>query len=260
MRGLAAPESSPSLQETIEAIQKSRVSTRILFITAHPDDESSGLLAYLSHGLGADVALFQVTRGQGGQNAIGPEQDGQLGVIRTTELLAADRDYGVEQFFSRAIDNGFSKSPDQMIKFWGDLPVEDMVRVIRTYRPQVVINGWGGVHTGHGQHQATGILTPKAVVEAADPNAFPQQIAEGLTPWKVTLELRLASNFDPAANKPVPLPAGAIQMPVQDVSPLWGESYVEIGMDGRSSHRSQGTPALFSSNYFPTPGVHVGGE
>lgn len=251
--GLAAPESSPSLRDTVEAIQKSRVSTRILFITAHPDDESSGLLAYLSHGLGAEVALFQVTRGQGGQNAIGPEQDGQLGVIRTTELLAADHEYGVEQFFSRAIDNGFSKSPDQMIRFWGDLPVEDMVRVIRTYRPQVVINGWGGVHSGHGQHQATGILTPKAVMEAADSNAFPQQIAEGLSPWKVTLELRLASNFDPAANKAVPLPAGAMQMPVQDVSPLWGQSYVEMGMNGRSAHRSQGTPALFSSNFFRRP-------
>ncbi len=185
--GLAAPGSTPSLQETVEAIQKSRITTRILFITAHPDDESSGLLAYLSRGLGADVALLPVTRGQGGQNAIGPEQDGQLGVIRTTELLdGGPLTTASHQFFSRAIDNGFSKSPDQMIKYWGDLPVEDMVRVIRTYRPQVVINGWGGVHTGHGQHQATGILTPKAVAEAADPNAFPQQIAEGLSPWKVT--------------------------------------------------------------------------
>jgi LmbE family N-acetylglucosaminyl deacetylase len=248
--GLAAPGATPSLQETVEAIRKSRVTTRILFITAHPDDESSGLLAYLSHGLGADVALFQVTRGQGGQNAIGPEQDGELGVIRTTELLEADRHYGVHQYFSRAIDNGFSKSPDQMLKYWGELPVEDMVRVIRTYRPQIVINGWGGVHTGHGQHQATGILTPRAVVEAADPNAFPQQIAEGLSPWKVTLEARLASNVDPGTNKAVALPAGAMQMPVQDVSPLWGESYIEMGMDGRSAHRSQGTPALFSSNYF----------
>ena len=248
--GLAAPGSSPSLEQTVEAIQQSRVTTRILFITAHPDDENSALLAYLSHGLGAEVALFQVTRGQGGQNAIGPEQDGQLGVIRTTELLTADRSYGVEQFFSRAIDNGFSKSPDQMIQFWGNLPVEDMVRVIRTFRPQIVINGWGGVHTGHGQHQATGLLTPKAVVEAADPNAFPQQMAEGLQPWKVTLELRLASNVEPGSNKPLPLPAGAIQMPVQDVSPVWGESYLEMGMDGRSAHRSQGTPALFSSNVF----------
>jgi len=250
---LAVPSAAPSLQETVEAIQKSRVTTRILFITAHPDDESSGLLAYLSHGLGADVALFQVTRGQGGQNAIGPEQDGELGVIRTTELLEADSHYGVHQYFSHAIDNGFSKSPDQMLKYWGDLPVEDMVRVIRTYRPQVVINGWGGVHTGHGQHQATGILTPKAVAEAADPSAFPQQIAEGLAPWKVILEVRLASNVDPGTNKPLPLPVGAIQMPVQDVSPLSGESYIEIGMAGRSAHRSQGTPALFSSNYFRRP-------
>ncbi len=251
--GLTAPVSTTSLQETVEAIQKSRVTTRILFITAHPDDEQSGLLTYLSRGLGADVALFQVTRGQGGQNAIGPEQDGELGVIRTTELLEADRRYGVHQFFSRAIDNGFSKSPDQMLKYWGDLPVEDMVRVIRTYRPQVVINGWGGVHSGHGQHQATGILTPKAVAEAADPNAFPQQIAQGLSPWKVTLEVRLASNIDPGTNKPVPLPAGAVQMPVQDISPLWGESYVEMGVDGRAAHRSQGTPALFSSDYFRRP-------
>ena len=252
--GVAAPNSSPSLQQTVEAIQKSRVSTRILFITAHPDDESSGLLAYLSHGLGSEVALFQVTRGQGGQNAIGPEQDGQLGVIRTTELLAADKDYGVDrQFFSRALDNGFSKSPEQMIKYWGDLPVEDMVRVIRTYRPEVVINGWGGVHSGHGQHQATGLLTPRAVVEAADPHAFPQQIAEGLSPWKVALEVRLASNVEPGSNKPVQLPEGAIQMPVQDISPLLGESYVEIGIDGRAAHRSQGTPALFSSNYLRRP-------
>lgn len=251
---LAAPDTSPSLQETVEAIQKSRVTTRILFITAHPDDESSGLLAYLSHGLGAEVALFQVTRGQGGQNAIGPEQDGQLGIIRTTELLQADSVYGVDhQFFSRALDNGFSKSADQMLKYWGDLPVEDMVRVIRTYRPQVVINGWGGVHTGHGQHQATGILTPKAVVEAADPNAYPQQIAEGLQPWKVTLEVRLASNIDPGTNKPIPLPSGAVQMPVQDVSPLSGESYIEIGADGRAFHRSQGTPGLFNGNYFRRP-------
>src|ERR1700677_601444 len=222
--------SAQSLADTVQAIDKARVATRILYVTAHPDDETAGMLAYLSRGLGADVALLMVTRGQGGQNAIGPEQDGQLGIIRTTELLDADSKYGVEhQFFSRALDNGFSKSPDQMLKYWGDLPVEDMVRVIRTYRPQIVINGWGGVHTGHGQHQATGLLTPTAVVKAADPNAYPQQIAEGLQPWKVTLEVRLASNIDPGTNKPVTLPAGAIQMPVQDVSPVWGESYVEMG-------------------------------
>src|SRR5271169_2879432 len=150
------PIGAQALPETVEAIHKARVSTRVLFITAHPDDEWSSLLAYLSHGLNAEVALLTITRGQGGQNAVGTEQDGPLGVIRTTELLAADRDYGVHQYFTRAVDTGFSKSPEWTMKIWGDeIPMEDMVRVIRTYRPQVVINGWGGTHNGHGQHQAT---------------------------------------------------------------------------------------------------------
>src|SRR5208282_5174110 len=131
-----------SLPETVEAISKASVATRILYITAHPDDETASLLAYLSRGLYADVAMLQITRGQGGQNAIGPEQDGQLGVIRTTELLAAGQHYGVRQFFTRAVDTGFSKSAPDTMKAWGDLPVEDMVRVIRTFRPDVVINGW----------------------------------------------------------------------------------------------------------------------
>ena len=148
----------------------------------------------------ADVAILTITRGQGGQNAIGPEQDGPLGVIRTTELLAADQHYGVHQFFTRAVDTGFSKSPERTMKIWGDtIPLEDMVRVIRTYRPQVVINGWGGVHFGHGQHQASGILTPQAVADAADPTKFPDQIAGAVRAWKVTLELRPASfGFGPA--------------------------------------------------------------
>ena len=185
------PVGAQSLPETVEAIHKARVCTRILFITAHPDDEWSSLLAYLSHGLNADVALLTITRGQGGQNAIGPEQDGELGVVRTEELLAAGEHYGVHQYFTRALDTGYLKSPDQALKVWGNLALEDMVRVIRTYRPEVVINGWGGVHSGHGHHQESGILTPQAVTAAADPKMFPEQIAEGLTPWKVTLEARV---------------------------------------------------------------------
>jgi LmbE family N-acetylglucosaminyl deacetylase len=246
-----------ALPETAEAIAKGRITTRILFVTAHPDDETASMLAYLSHGLDADVALLTLTRGQGGQNAIGPEQDGQLGVIRTTELLAADSHYGVHQFFTRANDPGFSKSPDRTMKLWGDdVPLEDMVRVIRVYRPQIVINGWGGVHWGHGQHQASGILTPKAIEEAADPNAFPDQIKEGLKPWKVTLEVRPAGGgFGPATNTP----AGAVQLPVNDVSPIWGESYVEIGMEGHAQHRSQGTPFFFGNPFFRRP-VYLIGE
>jgi hypothetical protein len=116
---LASAMAAQSLPETVEAIDRSRITTRILFVTAHPDDEWSSLLAYLSHGLNADVALLTITRGQGGQNAIGPEQGGQLGVIRTEELLAAGRHYGVRQFFTRAPDTGFVKSPEQAMKVWG---------------------------------------------------------------------------------------------------------------------------------------------
>jgi len=245
---VAALSASPrvtgqSLADTIEAINKSRVTTRILFVTAHPDDEWSSLLTYLSRGLNADVGLLTLTRGQGGQNAIGPEQGGALGVIRTEELLAAGEHYGVHQFFTRAPDFGFSKSTDQTMKIWDNIALEDMVRAIRTYRPQVVINGWGGVHSGHGQHQASGILTPQAVAAAADPKMFPEQIAEGLPPWKVTLEVRLAREKTP----------DAMELPVSDVSPLWGKSYTEMGMEGHALHRSQGTPAFFGNVFFRRP-------
>ena len=248
---LAAPALAPrharasaqSLPETVEAINKSRVSTRILFITAHPDDEWSSLLAYLSHGLNADVGLLTITRGQGGQNAIGPEQGGPLGVIRTEELLAAGKFYGVRQFFTRAPDTGYLKSAEQAKQIWGDVALEDMVRVLRTYRPQVVINGWGGVRGGHGHHQESGILTPQAVAAAADPKMFPQQLAEGLAVWKVALVVRPARGST----------TGAVELPTNDVSPLWGKSYVELGMEGHANHRSQGTPAFFGNSFFRRP-------
>jgi len=232
-----------SVPNEVAAIDKARVSTRILFVTAHPDDEWSSLLTFLARGLHAHVALMTLTRGQGGQNAIGSEQDGELGLLRTHELLAADSYYGVKQFFSRALDFGFTTDVARTERIWGDVPVEDMVRVIRTYRPQVVINGWGGVHSGHGNHQTSGILTPQAVAKAADANAFPQQIAEGLKPWKVTLLLEGARGDT----------SNAVELPVNDVSPLLGESYVDIGMEGHAQHRSQGTPAFFGNRFFRRP-------
>ncbi len=252
---LLAPQTervlAQSLPDTVEAINRARVATRILYTTAHPDDETAGLIAYLARGIDADVAMLQITRGQGGQNAIGPEQDGELGVIRTTELLAADQHYGSKQFFTRAVDTGFSKSAKETMAAWGDLPVEDMVRVIRTFRPDVVINGWGGVHFGHGQHQASGIYTPEAVADAADPTKFPEQIAEGLKPWKVGLELRPAGfGFGPASP---PAPKDAVTLPINDVSPLWGKSYVEMGMEGHAQHRSQGTPSFSGNPFFRRP-------
>jgi LmbE family N-acetylglucosaminyl deacetylase len=248
----AASTGAQSLPQTVEAINKARVATRILYVTAHPDDETAGLIAYLSRGLNADVAILTITRGQGGQNAIGPEQDGPLGVIRTTELLAADEHYGAHQFFTRGIDPGFSKSPERTMKIWGDqIPLEDMVRVIRMYRPQVVINGWGGVHFGHGQHQASGLLTPEAIADAADPTKFPEQPGGGVRAWKVALELRPTSfGFGPA---PASAPPGGVTLPVNDVSPLWGKSYVEMGMEGHAQHRSQGTPSFSGNPFFRRP-------
>jgi LmbE family N-acetylglucosaminyl deacetylase len=241
---VAAPQvSAQSLPDAVEAIHKARVATRIMFVTAHPDDEWASLLAYLSRGLDADVALLTITRGQGGQNAIGPEQGGPLGIVRTEELLAADKHYGVTQFFTRALDTGYLRTPEQAAKIWGDVALEDMVRAIRTFRPDVVINGWGGVHGGHGHHQESGILTPQAVAAAADPTKFPEQLAEGLTTWKVRLELR--GSRDGSTN--------AVKMDINDVSPLWGKSYVEIGMEGHAQHRSQGTPAFFGNPFFRRP-------
>jgi LmbE family N-acetylglucosaminyl deacetylase len=237
------PVAAQTLPQTIESIHKARVTTRILFVTAHPDDEWASLLTYLSRGLNADVGLLTITRGQGGQNAIGPEQGDELGVIRTDELLAADQHYGVRQFFTRAEDTGYVRTPEQAEKIWGEVALEDMVRVIRTFRPQVVINGWGGVHSGHGHHQASGILTPQAVAAAADPHRFPTQIAEGLPAWKVRLELRGARDSA----------AAAVPLPINDVSPLWGKSYVELGMEGHAQHRSQGTPAFFGNPFFRRP-------
>src|SRR6202030_1263648 len=178
-----APGTGPGLNETVEAIDSARVTTRILYITAHPDDESAAVLTYLARGLHADVALLSLTRGEGGQNVLGPEQAPQLGLIRTQELLAATRGYGVKLFFTRARDFGFSKTPEETEKVWGDQVVEDMVRVIRTFRPNIVISNFGNVHSGHGHHQASGLLTPKAVKAAADSSAYPELQKAGLEPW-----------------------------------------------------------------------------
>jgi len=240
-----APGTGPGLPETIEAIDAARVTTRILYITAHPDDESSAILTYLARGLHADVALLSITRGEGGQNALGPEQAPQLGLIRTQELLAATRGYGVKLYFTRAKDFGFSKTPEETEKIWGDPVLEDMVRVIREFRPNIVINGWGGVHSGHGHHQLSGIWTPKAVKLAADPKFLrdpsrPAWDAAGAGVQILDVE-RGSDN-----------PKGYI-LPVDEVSPLYGKSWREIGIDAFSNHRSQGISAFLSSPFLRRP-------
>ena len=244
-----APGTGPGLAETVEAIENARVTTRILYITAHPDDESGAVLTYLARGLHADVALLSLTRGEGGQNDLGPEQAPQLGLIRTQELLAATRGYGVKLYFTRAKDFGFSKTPEETEKVWGDEVLQDMVRVIRTFRPNIVLNGWGGVHGGHGHHQAAGLLTPKAVQLAADPSyklrRAPSDEQE-TAPWGDRIPVILVDVDRSDAPKGFILPLG-------DISPLYGKSWREIGLDAFANHRTQGITGFLSSPFLRRP-------
>ena len=244
-----APGTGPGLPETVEAIESARVTTRILYITAHPDDESAAVLTYLARGLHADVALLSLTRGEGGQNDLGPEQAPQLGLIRSQELLAATRGYGVKLFFTRAKDFGYSKTPEETEKIWGDQVLQDMVEIIRVFRPTLVINGWGGVHSGHGHHQASGLLTPKAVQLAAD-SSFKVHGAssphEDLTPWGDRRSVLLL-DID-RGEKPQGYP-----LPLDDVSPLYGKSWREIGLDAFANHHSQGITGFLNSPFLRRP-------
>jgi len=245
-----APGTGPGLPETIEAIDKARVSTRILYVTAHPDDESSSVLTYLARGLHADVALLSITRGEGGQNALGPEQAPQLGLIRTQELLAATRGYGVKLYFTRAKDFGYSKTPEETERIWGDQVLEDMVRVIRTFRPNIVINNWGGVHGGHGHHQAAGILTPKAVQLAAEAKSTdPPQLGPGIFhPWGGAENPVIILDLERGSEKPT-----GYVLPLEDVSPLWGKTWREIGIDAFANHRTQGITGFLNSPFLRRP-------
>jgi LmbE family N-acetylglucosaminyl deacetylase len=238
----------PGLPETVEAIDSARVTTRILYIDAHPDDESAAVLTYLARGLHADVALLSLTRGEGGQNDLGPEQAPQLGLIRTQELLAATRGYGVKLFFTNARDFGFSKTPEETEKVWGDQVVEDMVRVLRTFRPHIVINNFGNVHSGHGHHQASGLLTPKAVAAAADAKAYPELQRDGLKPWSAGSAGVQIMDLDRSSDSPQ-----GYSIPVGEISPLYGKSYREIGLDAFANHRTQGISAFLGSPFLRRP-------
>src|SRR5208282_5980077 len=173
------------------------------------------LLTYLARGLGADVALLSITRGEGGQNALGPEQGAQLAVLRSHELLAATRIYGIRLFFTRARDTGFVKTVETTQKIWGDTALADMVHVIRSFQPNIVINSWGGVHSGHGHHQTSGILTPQAVAAAADPTKYPGDLAL----WRVD---QVLERYFGEGDK-------GWAAPTDQISPLWGRTYAEIG-------------------------------
>ena len=209
---------------------------------AHPDDEDSALIARLARGDGARVAYLALNRGEGGQNIIGPELFEPLGVIRTEELLQARRLDGGEQFFTRAYDFGFTKTRAEAAARWGEREIlADMVRVIRLFRPLVIIARFTGTPAdGHGQHQLAGYLTPIAFRAAADPKEFPEQIAEGLRPWralKIYVSEGIGRSADPNNRPTLLLDTGRHD-------DLLGRSYFEIAMEGRSQHKSQEMGAL----------------
>ncbi len=205
---------------------------RLLMIGAHPDDENTALVAPLALGEGADVAYLSLTRGEGGQNGIGPELGTALGILRSEELLAARRLDGGTQLFSRAIDYGFSKSADEAFSHWPrDSLVADVVAAIRRYRPDVVVSVWSGTPLdGHGQHQASGIVAREAVLAAGDPSRFPEQIAAGLRPFTPSLFYRSAGFGGPGE---------IVEVNTGRLDPLLGRSYQQVAMASRSRHRSQ---------------------
>ena len=165
-----------------------RLNTRasLMLIVAHPDDEDGGMLTYYSRGLGARVAVLTLTRGEGGQNAMTGDFEDALGLLRTQELLSADRYLGVDQFFGTEVDFGFSKTKEEAFKKWThERVLYDAVRSIRLYRPLVIAAVFiGGVTDGHGQHQVSGQIAQEAFKAAADPTVFPDMIAEGILPWQ----------------------------------------------------------------------------
>ncbi len=205
---------------------------RVLMVAAHPDDEDTALLAYLARGLGADVAYFSFTRGEGGQNRIGPELGEGLGIIRSGELLAAREIDGAKQFFGRAYDFGYSKTAAETLSKWPrEIVLGDLVYAIRLFRPQVLVSLFGGTERdGHGHHQVSGILSHEAWDAAGDPTRFPEQLRDGIEPW-APLKLYTRTFFGPTAE--------GIELDTGELDPLLGLSYHQVAMSSRSQHRSQ---------------------
>ncbi len=227
--------------EILHRLHKLEVVGSVLYVAAHPDDENTRLISYLSNGRKVRTAYLSLTRGDGGQNLIGPELGDALGIIRTNELLEARRIDGGEQFFTRAVDFGYSKSADETFSKWGKQEIlGDVVRVIRTFRPDVIITRFAPDGSGgHGHHTASSVLANEAFTLAADPLAFPEQ---NLAPWQVKRLFFNGSTWwrkdldQQAANDP----AKWLKVDVGGYDPLLGASYSEIAGRSRSQHKSQG--------------------
>jgi LmbE family N-acetylglucosaminyl deacetylase len=239
----AQRELSGSAQERL-ALDRLNVVGSVLMIAAHPDDENTALLAYLARGRHVRTGYLSLTRGEGGQNLIGAEQGDELGIIRTQELLAARRIDGAEQFFTRAIDFGFTKTPEESFQKWGKEKIlSDVVWVIRRFRPDVIILRFSGTpRDGHGQHQASAILGREAYTAAADPTRFPEQL-QWVQPWQAKRLMWNPAAFTKEQREENEKMPNHIVVDPGDYDAVLGHSYAEIAGMSRSMHRSQGMGA-----------------
>lgn len=235
---IAQPPRSYTSSEILLQLKKLNTVGSVLYIAAHPDDENTRLIAYLANEKCLRTGYLSLTRGDGGQNLIGPEQGIELGVIRTQELLAARRIDGGEQFFTRAYDFGFSKSPEETLQKWNkDSILNDMVWVIRNFRPDIIITRFATDGSGgHGHHTTSAILAEEAFDAAADPTKFPEQL-QYVSVWKTRRMFynSTARFFNPNADL-----SKLIKLDVGGYNPLLGKSYGEIAAESRSMHKSQG--------------------
>jgi LmbE family N-acetylglucosaminyl deacetylase len=227
------PAENKGAAATYGALLRLGSTATVLHTTAHPDDEDGALLAWLSRQQGVRTGLLTLSRGEGGANLIGPELYDALGILRTEELLAAGRYYGVDQMFTRVADFGFSKRLDETLAHWGrEIVLGDVVHAIRMYRPDILVSRYHGTQRdGHGHHQAAGLVSIEAFKAAADPNRFPAHLQEGLPPWQVKKLYLSVRESEPIAT---------LSIDVGAYDPLVGKSYREIARDGLRHQRSQG--------------------
>ena len=214
---------------------------RLMQVVAHPDDEDGGMLTLEARGRGVSTLLMTLNRGEGGQNKIGSNLSDVLGVLRAEELLASDQYYGVQERFSRVADFGFSKSADETFAKWGghDAALGDMVRVIRTFRPDVLVARFSGTERdGHGHHQASSILAKEAFRAAADAKRFPEQIAQGLKPWQA--KKFYIGNVCAFGAQTCPDADWTLKLNTGERSAELGMSYVQFAMQGLRHQMSQG--------------------
>lgn len=222
-------------------LQKLATTASLLHTTAHPDDEHGGMLALMSRGKGARVALMTLNRGESGDNALGPQLFDALGLIRTEELRVADRYYGVDQqYFTSVVDYGFSKRLEEAFDKWGrENVLRDVVRIIRTERPLVIVSRFqGNERDGHGNHQTAGLLTQNAFEAAANPAMFPEQVAAGLRPWQAKKLYigGMRENED-----------WTVRVDTGEYSPWIGDSFDNFARLGLSFQRSQTSGRLNAS-------------